>query len=195
VSSFTSVCDACTVGGCAVPTPGPTPTPTPVPTPTPQPNVCGNGVVDPGEECDGPTCVAMVEGFPQTSECGAPGTLHACQCRDVECGFLPGAVLCWDSDQCLPRPGPEIGSGQCIATTCQSTSDCNDPDQCQNGACCVPLSSGGACSFETILSLPCCGAAICVNGSPFGTCCLPSGQACGSDAECCNGTCAGGTCN
>lgn len=47
----------------AEPTPAPTasPTPTPVPTPSPTPG-CGNGIVDPGEQCDGqsfcgPSCV------------------------------------------------------------------------------------------------------------------------------------------
>jgi hypothetical protein len=102
----------------ATPTPGPTPiggtptpqpTPTKTPTPTPGGGLCGNGVVDPGEQCDGQnlngfTCdsaylIFDVQGVTECQgeplACDSDCTFNAensdacvCSCEeDVDCGF------------------------------------------------------------------------------------------------------------
>ena len=73
------------------PTPIPTPTPTPAsPTPAPTPDKCGNGVLDPGEQCDGDNldgngCEDVVGSFFRCT--GSPA------CND-RCELTPGTCQC-----------------------------------------------------------------------------------------------------
>jgi hypothetical protein len=115
--------------------PAPTPTPTPGPTPTPPPDpVCGNGVIEGTEECDGaaePMC-----GSPTV--CGASSDpLHPCSCcfpdgttySDFEgtsfgdrcCesfGFPINPVEFYCGD-CLPDGYPALsGCGNCCSGVC-----------------------------------------------------------------------------
>ncbi|MEW6273106.1 MAG: hypothetical protein AB1689_27835 [Thermodesulfobacteriota bacterium] len=204
VSPFASACDACAATGCAVPTP----TATPAPTPTPG---CGNGIVDPGEDCDGPTCAVTVDGEEVQSTCGPPGTLHACECRRYECGglclvgppfeFLCGGCvpdLCWAGDYCLPefRDNPYCVYGSCIPGTCETPSDCSYIGEaavgCEAGRCCIAaFGPPGYCRIFGEVVVPCCGVALC---GPFDTCCLPAGESSNADAECCDGSCIAGSC-
>lgn len=220
VSPFTSACDACSATGCA-PTPSPSPSPTPTPSPSPSPipthsptpapgGVCGDGVRNVGEDCDGATCIAFNGGQTVESECGAPDSAHPCECRAIQCGGClewPGprpGDLCWSDDRCVINLGgePLCRNGNCVATTCNSASECSDLMEfgCENGSCCVAeLSELAFCSSPHQLNLPCCGNAICLNRNApnpgFGVCCLPAGESCTGNEQCCNGTCAGGTCN
>src|SRR5690606_30718250 len=208
VSSATSLCDACGEGDCNAPTPVPTatqgqttsPTPAPSPTPSGEP-VCGNGVVEAGEECDGATCTALLDEVEVQSECGAPGTAHACQCRNVQCGGCfgyPGdeGVLCWADDQCLISPGGPPGCipGMCVPTTCQTSAECTAGSSCENGLCCVAgFEPPAFCRVYDQVELPCCGAAVCGAGE-LAVCCMPTGESCTNDAMCCSGSCVGGIC-
>jgi hypothetical protein len=68
VGTFSSCCDACTAGGCATTTTTTTTTTT---------SPCGNGIIDPGELCDGTNlgiCGSVI------GHCGSPGEPLACQC-------------------------------------------------------------------------------------------------------------------
>jgi len=206
VSPHASLCDACTAGGCATlptPTPAPTPDPTatPPPGPTPSPG-CGNGIVDPGEECDGATCSATLNGETVVSTCGAPGTIHACECRSTQCGgcidgFTGHGALCWSDDQCLVAPTGQIGciDGTCVPTRCDGLDDCSDvAPGCEGGLCCAAPVSGSFCRAFDMITVPCCGAGICV-GDSLARCCMPAGEICFEHASCCSGSCSGGTCD
>jgi hypothetical protein len=158
------------------------------------PAVCGNGIIEQGEQCDGATC--DMDGF------SAPGCSPSCQCCDLGVCQLIGC--CDPHDICIPLM-LGFGSGYCIpAVSC--TTDAN----CTSGYSCVPNANpppaigfcsgnvGTACPTVFIpdfgginYTYPCVPPGVC----PSGVCCLPSGTTCAADADCCNGTCAGGTCN
>ena len=130
------------------PTPVPTPSPTPVPTPTPTPTgpVCGNGMVETGEQCEPPntpTCDANCQIItPPTPICGN-GLIEAGeQCEppntptcNANCQIIitpPQPAHCtngqWDGDEsdldcggsCLGCPPP----GNPTYLSCWTNSDC-----------------------------------------------------------------------
>lgn len=198
VSPNASVCDACTAAGCAPPRPTPG---------------CGNGIVDPGEDCDAPTCSVrwvVLDGIVEVqSECGAPGTLHPCECKGLQCGGCspfpgPGPALCWQSDACVVGPcglpGCPCLEGTCVPTLCETPSDCfafsGAEVACEDGRCCLGISTdvSAYCRIVDQFVMPCCGAAICGAGD-FATCCLPAGEPCPSAAACCSGSCTAGSCD
>jgi hypothetical protein len=159
------------------------------------PAVCGNGVVEHGEQCDGTTTCTTegVSGF---------GCSPACQCCDG--GYCQLLGCCDPHDSCIPTPG--LGRGYCQPNpppiVCTTTADCWD------GFTCLPYPNrppafnlcyanlGTACPtiYDPQLgsfTYPCVSPAVCTSG----VCCLPAASTCGADADCCNGTCASGTCN
>jgi hypothetical protein len=163
--------------------------------------VCGNGVVESGEQCDLPdpgTC------FPSYS-CGTAGSAVECQCCVASgqggvggCNILP---CCDADDQCLLGPD----SGTCVSTLCGAPGqDCLPTQACASGHCCVPLHSTSP-GYTPLcqglgVSFPCCGAVTCSKPSglvPGGfECCVPAGGACAGAADCCSGSCnGGGTCD
>jgi hypothetical protein len=160
------------------------------PTTTTVPPVCGNGVVEPGEECDpaGTPC-----GF-SFSTCRAAGTPQECTCceRDI---CVPTAPRCCAGGRCPPlHPDPSGAGGTCVGGTCTQPSDCPSSHDCQAGSCCGL--AGAYCDGSS-----CCPGYLCAP-APIpelaGNCCAAPGTACtpGAAYLCCSGSCGtAGTCD
>jgi hypothetical protein len=136
-------------------------------------------------ETDGsPTVQSSSLIYPDRNEClgpdwkrGAPPCASAADCND---GNECTADVCSPEGQCLNPPDTDVtecddGYGICFEGICETpdcweNSDCSDGDECTTDEC-----VGGECRFTPI---PDCG------GS-----CLPKGETCTSDAECCSGSC------
>ncbi|MFQ5478157.1 MAG: hypothetical protein ACE5E4_06030 [Candidatus Binatia bacterium] len=138
-------------------------------------DVCGNGVLDPGEECDdgnqvdGDCCssacaieVAAVlcdDGNPCTDELCVPGT---------GCQNPPNNLPCDDADACttmdtcsggvcIGGPAPDCDDGNpCTVDTCDSVLGC------QNVNVSLPCDDGNACTTNDT-----CSNGVCVGGSPL----------------------------
>jgi hypothetical protein len=129
--------------------------------------VCGNGVVDPGEACDdGP-------------ENGQPGS-----CCTAECGFEPVGTPCPDGNLCN---GTETCSafGQCVPG---SPPDCNDHNPCTADSC-VPATGCHAENKQD--GTPCSDGMFC-NGAEVcegGTCTDQSDPDCDDGNPCTNDSC------
>ena len=148
--------------------------------------VCGNGIVENGEQCDGSCLYQGVEaGLTCTASCNCCG-LYDCYyagCCDPEtyCLHQPGYHPCWkvrcDID-------PDCGPGY----------SCVDATALFGGKACLPL-LGSVCylpSATESLFLPCATPGT-TCGSNF-RCCYPAGHAC-NGGDCCPGlNCTGGTC-
>lgn len=160
---------------------------------------CGNGVVEPGEDCD--------DG----------GTVDG-DCCSSSCLFDPPGAACDDGDACTTVHGCD-GSGTCLGTappTCDDGNPCTD-DSCDPAIGCVfppntePCDDGDACTTGDA----CDGAGACEGGAPLacsdGTPCTDDscdpaigcvfapnaepcddGNACTADDTCVAGTCQAG---
>jgi hypothetical protein len=136
VSPFASVCDACTATGCAtLPT-----------TTTTLPPVCGNGIIEGDEQCDGqaacgPGCLLQLAGCcqvgsPPDTIClgmGVEGHFYRTWAQSCawENGQLSGAV-CTGTDPSCPT-GTTCGPGICevasmppLGLCCQRQGTCSD---------------------------------------------------------------------
>src|SRR5262249_40163792 len=142
---------------------------------------CGDGVVDPGEQCDAGGSMLG------TSQCGGflcmlPGFSNSCHC------CTNGPVGC-----CDPSAYYDPFVGYCISTRCDPPFACGfgvcQPDH----VCCQP--NGGACfGFEgspfdpTFFEHPCCPGKECRLGGALDynrECCTADGEGCAGDTECC----------
>ena len=126
-------------------TPTPSATSTPVPTSTGSSALCGNGVVDDGEDCDGSDldgedCDSQVG--PGTDTCsgtlGCSSDCHfvftgcSCACQsDLDCGGTEGSLIV----DCSAVPGDEdcelfgvCQNGFCVTSTQGTAAICNGPD-------------------------------------------------------------------
>lgn len=174
--------------------------------------VCGDGVLQSGEACDGDDddacpglCQADCTCTPfcgdgvvnQSSEkCDGNGMgpscpdgyglgcTAGCTCCSGE-GFCNLFGCCSSADVCISTPSSGI-NGFCWTVSCAPPNTCDYPAQCGPGNyCCMPL--GESCQ---VLG-PCCPGLTCVGDYP-GVCCGDAGYACTSGSECCSGTCTGG---
>jgi hypothetical protein len=146
--------------------------------------VCGNGIVESGEECDG-TSLGICIGLYQNC---APD----CTCGQLVCGigcYDLGNPCCNPGEVCINGPG--IFGDQCVSFGCSTNADCGSPFgtpwQCESGFCCAPLGSLCLAEYPN-----CCGGATCA-----GLCCLPAGASCSSASDCCGQSCNAttGTCD
>jgi hypothetical protein len=153
--------------------------------------VCGNGVVEQGEQCEGSVCLVPGVGF--VAECSGAGS-GGCRC----CGgaFCQQLGCCDPSDLCLPVPN---GLGSCFRRTCGPHRPCVNGWTCvddsatpEPGVCVAEL--GTFCTYLGQLLGPCRPPATCPGGY-LSRCCLPSGEQCSVDPDCCGGACSGGVCS
>ena len=138
------------------------------------PPVCGNGVRDVGEQCDG---ADLACGTLFNAGCVPPGLPNECQCCGLDGALCVNGFGCCPGYPCVSNGGP-LGLGSCAA-----------PGSC--GSLHV------VCGFS---GLPCCPGLACAppNGFPdypYTFCCEPPGASCTGDLDCCVGTCAGGVCS
>ena len=157
--------------------------------------VCGDGVIDDGEDCDlgNPGVCAMAPPSLPVS-CEAPGTPNECTCcGQTQCvfGIFVNLRCCADS-QCQDTTG--AGSqriGACIPPTCGADADCHGY-RCVDGTCC-----GNAGQFCGVAG--CCpdsGTSCTYIPSALNTlCCRLAGTACGGPTECCSFSCTNGLCD
>lgn len=169
-------------GASVLPPPVPTATPTPAPTASPAPSPdasatpppgCGNGLVEPGEHCDGgPYCDAGC-GFAFPSLC---------------CGFASLCIALADipqADQCFlaggtPRIGatcvptdPSCAAGQPCVGACQPTSFAATQFCCDGGDACTQRTLSDTEGVASLLLQ--CGASGVVEGTCVAGSCVPGG--------------------
>jgi hypothetical protein len=130
-------------------------------------SVCGNGIVEQNEICDGSECcTATCTQAPNGTACGRPAT--SCRlpsaCFDFTCfdgALVADGTACDDGDACTA--GEICRKGECVGGTvrCQATPSVPVPViRPVAGAvvveveCNVPGGPGGACSAATFLPEP-----------------------------------------
>lgn len=129
---------------------------------------CGNGVVDPGEQCD---------------PYATPYDPFVDACCTSNCTFSPAGTSCYQPGD----PGVCNASGECVSARCGDGATDSDLEQCDGASkgfagCCTPTcrrTEHGACA-------PSCGGGYCVDG---GTACQ---LAQGDPAGCTDATSASG---
>ena len=173
---------------CAVPT---TTTSTTLP-------VCGNGVIESGETCDG-TALGICEAPPEFMiSCKPPPAPDACNCchpTDCSFSFIPGfpAIHCCGDAACQNTRGFGMQQpGVCIPPSCTDDADCNGY-RCIGGTCC-----GNAGQFCGVVDCCADSNATCTTAtwaSPaINACCRQAAAACTDFRECCSGSCVSGQC-
>lgn len=156
------------------------------------PGVCGNGMLNTGEDCDLPAYVpeACITDPSFEVLCEPPGSRNECRCCPRACLALPGPGFCCPGRRCVNGTGAgSFQSGTCVGFTCVSAADCCEPGggcstyDCADGACCAR--AGNLCA-----DIGCCPGSTCQIFSEFiRRCCLPTGSACTANAECCSSSC------
>jgi hypothetical protein len=163
---------------------------------TPKPPVCGDGIIESGEQCDdGGTstgcCSATCQFNSSTTVCG-PGTssCSAAYCDGAGTCLAPTSVpngtTCNDGIACTKNDVCTAGacggtSYTCTPTSCQSSSTCDD----LGGCTIVNKGSGSACPDDgnACTSDACDGAGTCAHPN------VPDGTSCASGQVCSAGSC------
>jgi cysteine-rich repeat protein len=142
------------------------------------PALCGNGLVDSGEQCDddnlvnGDGCSATCQVEPCWSCSGQPSV-----CTPQTAGAQPAG--CTGTMACN-------GAGTCALANGQT---CSTGGQCGSGACATGvcgLSNGQVCTSGDQCASNVCGSGTCQG--------LSAGQSCISNPQCASGTCDAGLC-
>lgn len=170
------------------------------PAPASCPVVCGDGIVDQSEQCDGADvaeCYQQIPPgfpFPITLGCEPPGSPRQCSCCIEDTCFLGVGLTssCCAGKACEDATGVGmVRLGRCVQVTCSTDADCGEY-RCVDGACCGDL--GQQCGARS-----CCAdsGAICdfPPDSMFTFCCVGPGGPCSDGSLCCSGSCTSGACD
>jgi cysteine-rich repeat protein len=165
---------------------------------------CGNGVIDPGENCedgnhlDGDCCSARCTLDPAGTTCTSDGNVctdDVCNATGT-CTHLPNTAACNDNNPCTS--GDICAGGSCTpGSPVPAGSPCNDDfngctdDICSASGLCTHVPNTNPCDDGN----PCTNGDVCTGGACLGSA-APTGQPCFSDSnpctdDVCNAT---GTC-
>jgi hypothetical protein len=149
-------------------------------TSTSLPPVCGNGVIEGSEQCDG-TQLGICEDL-----CFPPGEPQECTCctENICLGFVE--IPCCPGFSCHLVVPPEPHAGGVCLKNCTQQTDCPPTQACTGGFCSPffpPCSQPADCTAPT--ECVSCPPAVCP--TPVSFCCVPSGAPCpsGGGAWCC----------
>ena len=145
---------------------------------------CGNGIVEPGEECDPPgSCPAACD---DGDSCTADYmTGHADDCT-ARCSSLP-VLACTHDDGCCPFSCNAVNDNDCAATcgngVVEAGESCDPP-----GSCPTACNDGNACTVDSLTgaSANCTAACVftpktaCIGGDD----CCPAGCNANNDSNC-----------
>jgi hypothetical protein len=159
--------------------------------------VCGDGVVEGGEECD-PGGGLFCDGNPGLTACttgaqcaGGTNCYFAFSCCKFNCQFVGQGATCFDGNQCTDgdhcdNVGRCVGQFEPDGAACDDALFCNGADTCQTGECAGH--AGDPCSAATDCQTTCNEASDACESTPFVPC-GDDGNACTDDV--CDGL---GTC-
>jgi len=105
-------------------------------------SLCGNGTLDPGEQCD-------------------PGASNAAGCCSAACTLEPAGHACGEDDGNVCTASACDAAGQCVTTMTDDACDDGDPctggDVCVNGACAGVMTTVDqlTCSLDRLVQAPC----------------------------------------
>jgi hypothetical protein len=141
--------------------------------------VCGNGLVETGEQCDGTPTYEQCPLFPEDLGCFPATHPKKCKCctNGYGCGGYEGPDCCDPEATCqlfqlFPSP-----VGTCYDATCGPDDECGAGLTCVDGTCCN-ANVGAICAIAiTGAYVPCCPPAQCcpIEGGEAGRCCIPGG--------------------
>ena len=137
-------------------------------------SVCGNGMVEPGEQCD-------------------DGNTVAGDCCDPTCQLEPAGAPCTGTNPCFAETTCDgagvCGGGTPTMATCNDGNACTTADTCAGGVCVG--GPGLNCNDANVCTDDACNPAFgCVNTANTASC--TDGNACTTTDSCAGGTCVGG---
>lgn len=156
--------------------------------------VCGNGIREGNEQCDGAACCTMTCGFVSNGTACTDGNLctHTDRCQGGSCiGSDP--VTCVAADQCHSAGTCNLTTGACSnpfkanGTACNDGSACSTGDTCANGQC---IGSPVICNDDNVCTTDFCSAGECLHTNNSNPC--EDGSVCTVGDSCVGGECTGG---